>query len=342
MNKQATLLGLAIGDALGQPFEFRSSDMIIQSCWDGTFEWRSYDQAKINQMWGLSPGQWTDDTKMALCIANSLIEKQGFDVDDLAQKYIEWVESRDLRGIGTRTTRSIEALKRGVSPLESGKKETARRAPSFKRKSADPTETETGELHGIGDFCGCGTVMRAAPFGVFYRNNLDKMVEACKLDANITHNHADARDSSIFLCLVISNLLNGLSVDDAVAEAMKYPYEYDHVVRLNHEAIDMAKANTNFTDGISLGVAGTAHETLASALYCFLKFRSFDDAVASCVLLGGDTDSRAAIAGAMAGAAYGRDAIKKDWVTQVEDSEKLQQLDDTLYSFELDRLLSEG
>ena len=203
--KQATLLGLAIGDALGQPFEFSSADMIINSGWNGDMAGSSFG---FKGMWNLNPGQWTDDTKMALCITNSLLSKKEFDVSD-------------------------------------------------------------------------------------------------------------------------------------VADAMQYPYEYDHVVRLNQEAIELAASDVNFIEGTTLGVNGTAHETLASALFCFLRFRSFNDSVAACVLLGGDTDSRAAIAGAMAGAAYGVDMIREDWISQVEDSEKLQKLDDDLYAFELDRLLSE-
>jgi ADP-ribosylglycohydrolase len=104
------MLGLAIGDALGQPFEFSSAHQIIQSGWDGGMTY--------GDVWKLDPGKWTDDTKMALCIAESLLEKKGFDINDVAQKYIEWVETGDLRGIGMTCEASINRMKAGIPPLE--------------------------------------------------------------------------------------------------------------------------------------------------------------------------------------------------------------------------------
>lgn len=329
----ATVLGLAIGDALGQPFEFSTSDQIIKSGWKGDLIGSTYG---FEGMWNLDPGQYTDDTMMALCISNSLLDKDEFDLDDVAKKYIGWVESRDLRGIGIRTERSIHNLIRGISPKESGQKHVGRPKPSFKRISKSVEELPTDSLHGPGNFCGCGTVMRCAPIGLFYYKAEEEMIRAAAEDATITHDHADARDSSIFLCRLIADILFCNDPFERV-EAMCGEYsgwfEYDHVTRLCKEALDMARdKSTTFADAIALGTSGTAHETLASAVYCFLRYDNFKDAVASAVLIGGDTDSRAAIVGALAGTRYGLEGIPKDWVKQVEGSSMLKKIDADLYS----------
>ncbi len=129
-NKPSTLLGLAIGDALGQPFEFCSMEKIVASGWKKGFT--------KSGVWNLQPGQWTDDTKMALCIANSLVINQEFNPEDLAKRYVAWVNSGDIRGIGLTCERAISRLRTGVPITESGKMEAARNKPFFKRKSEDP------------------------------------------------------------------------------------------------------------------------------------------------------------------------------------------------------------
>ena len=325
--KYATVLGLAIGDALGQPFEFSSSEMILKSGWNGGLigGTRGFDG-----MWNLKPGQFTDDTLMALAISESLLEKKGFDIDNLASKYIQWVESRDLRGIGIRTESSIHNMMRGISPLESGKKGAGRPKPSFKRLGESPEEAAGDSLYGYGDFCGCGTVMRCAPIGLYFANQNDseELSNAAKADATMTHDHADARDSSEFLCYMIACAAQGMNLQDSLDLVMGFSYEGDHITRMMTKAIELSKeSGATFANGLSLGTSGTAHATLATAIYTLLVYPTFKEAVTASVLIGGDTDSRAAITGALAGTLYGLEGIPEEWVKQVEDSDKLQEID---------------
>lgn len=312
---RSTMLGLAIGDALGQPFEFSDTKKILATNWNGSFV--------SGLVWKLGPGQWTDDTKMALCIANSLVEKKGFDAEDIALRYVEWVRSGDLRGIGQTCEKAIYRLSSGMSVKESGSLGPARPKPSFKRVGQDP-------LTGTGDFCGNGTVMRAAPIGLYFRNDLAALEKAAKEDASMTHNHADARDASYALCHMIASLANGEDKFQAIISAMALNYEYPHVKAQIFKAFtDDVKS---LTDAIGvLGTRGTAHETLASAIYCFANYDNFADAVKSAILMGGDTDTRAAIVGALAGTYYSIDGIPSEYKT-VEDFDLLVSLDKKLFN----------
>jgi ADP-ribosyl-[dinitrogen reductase] hydrolase len=348
-KKHSTILGLAIGDALGQPFEFSSAQQIIQSGWDGGMTY--------GDIWKLEAGQWTDDTKMALCIAESLLEKGGFDITDLSQRYVQWLDGGDLRGIGGTCLTSIRRIKMGHDPLKCGGR-YVKDAITFTRSSDESSDVaerlgvdenwvsemrakkneartlyagEDEDLYGIGDFCGNGTLMRCAPIGLFFDGDSGQRDKAAMDDATMTHDHPDARDSSKFLCSVVADLANDLVLRDAIDNAMTKSYEYDHVPRLVKKAIDLADVKeSNFAHAIDLGNTGTAHGTLATAVFCCLKYHSFKESVTAAVLIGGDTDTRGAVVGAIAGTAYGLRGIPAEWVEVLEDSDRLQDIDTRL------------
>jgi ADP-ribosyl-[dinitrogen reductase] hydrolase len=317
MTTPSVILGLAIGDALGQPFEFSNSKQISDTKWKGDFTY--------GNLWKLKAGSWTDDTKMALCIARCLAEQPDFDVNVVAQGYVDWVKSGDLRGIGNTCERSISNLFQGMSPLESGKKEKARAKPSFSRVGRSFDDAS--------DVCGNGIVMRVAPIAVRYRKNPNKAFEMARLDANITHDHPDARDASVALTDLLIRLLNGEERTDAFVEVMNAAhYEWDHVPKAIRNAYNLLlETEPSWEDCILLGTSGTAHQSIATAMFCFVNYDSFEEAVVNSIRVGGDTDSRGAIVGAMAGAYYGLEGIPESYVKQVEDSEILQELDKTIY-----------
>lgn len=135
MIKIATLVGCAIGDALGNPFEMKSAESPAIQEWDGLFK-------AGGTFWVGEPGQYTDDTLMSIALSTSLIEKQGFDPDDVAQKYLAWYDSGNTRGIGGTTASALMHYKMGATWQESG-------------LTHNPDGTPTG---------GNGTAMRAAPW----------------------------------------------------------------------------------------------------------------------------------------------------------------------------------
>lgn len=161
--KIGTMIGLAIGDALGAPWEFNRIGGSVKD-WDG--ELLPHREFKA--------GQWTDDTKMAIQLAVSLIQEERFDPQVTALHYVNWYNSGDLRGIGSQTNKALSRIISGEKLSECGKVVTP-----------NP------------DYCGNGTIMRVAPIGVFFRDNIKQMNEAAGLDAVITHAHQDAIDASV-------------------------------------------------------------------------------------------------------------------------------------------------
>lgn len=319
MNKIATCLGLAIGDALGQPFEFCTPDQIKKSGWNGDLIY--------GDIWKLKAGQYTDDTLMALCIADALVADGKFVAQTVADNYIKWVESGNLRGIGNTCERSIYNMKKGFPLDQCGKKNIGRAKPSFKRVG------DVGKPDLATDFCGNGTVMRAAPIGLFFRNDLKALEAAAIQDATMTHDHPDARDASYVLCFIIAKLSQGEDLTYAVSQIVDLNQEYPHVLESIICGLECHNKEMSLDEvGTIMGTTGCAHSTLGTALYCAASSNSFQEALVKAVMMGGDTDTRAAITGAILGTVAGVEGIPAEWVKQVENTERLQ---------ELDRLLSE-
>lgn len=312
--KQASLLGLAIGDALGQPFEFLQPASIVKTGWQGDFINRNVKRER-------NPGDWTDDTKMALCIADSIVSEKKLNPEDIAKRYVEWYRSGDLRGIGIRCESSIMNLVQGVSYLESGKKENSKLKPTFKTISDA----------NLGDFCGNGTVMRVAPIGIAFHKDRQLLKEAAHADATITHDHADARDASWAVASIIADIIEGADISDAIFAAMELDFEYNHVPTMMLKGFELAQEDIDpFAAAGQMGSRGTAHQTLGTAVYAIFKEAEvFHPSLVTSILMGGDTDTRAAIVGAILGA-KGIDTIPKFLVEQVEDTKRLQDLDKKL------------
>src|SRR5208282_93978 len=180
MIKIATLVGCAIGDALGNPFEMKPAASPALQQWDGLFK-------AGGTFWKGQAGQYTDDTLMSIALSLSLIEKGGFDPDHVAQEYLAWYNSGNTRGIGTTTASAIVRLKLGANWQESGLTHSVDGLPAG----------------------GNGTAMRAAPLGLYYRNDPEKLLKAAVADASITHNSHEPKMGSVAVALAVSFLANG-------------------------------------------------------------------------------------------------------------------------------------
>lgn len=291
------LLGTAVADALGVPFEKKLVNHPELIAWDG----KTYLGSEHHK---LLPGQYSDDTQLSLEVSQSLIENHGFNPDDLAARYMDWFFSGRARGFGTTTKLAMQNLQSGKHWSESG----------------------------IAGSMGNGTAMRAAPFGVYYRNDIYSLINICKIDNGITHASADAEAGSIAIGLAAAYAVNH-DLDNLLEKIwLRLP---DSKVKTTIFSLDAMLHSNSITPSQALRVLGTkadVRETVPAALYCFLKFDNYHDAVVAAIKAGGDTDTTAAIVGALFGAKDGIKGMDVHIASKVEDADKLIELDSQLYN----------
>ena len=286
------LIGLAVGDALGMPVEGMRASQIR----------RAFGRVRdfMDAPWRrLKAGQWTDDTKMMLCHARSIVRRGYVDPDDTAHEFVEWFRSGDWRGIGNSTYESIKRLLAGVPPSESG---------------------------AWGEFAaGNGVAMRIAPVALADCDDLERLREDCRRVGVITHRHPEAIAGATAVAFTVAKAARGdLDPTLLVEETVDYVGECEVTRRLR-----MAKA---FLEGgmeveealARLGTGGYVVETVASAFFCFLRSPfDFEETVTRAVEGGVDADTTGAIAGAISGAFNGLEAIPERWRRGVEGAAEI-------------------
>eukprot|EP00697_Spironema_sp_BW2_P011094 gnl/Spiro4/26683_TR13252_c1_g1_i2.p4 gnl/Spiro4/26683_TR13252_c1_g1~~gnl/Spiro4/26683_TR13252_c1_g1_i2.p4 ORF type:complete len:329 (-),score=-4.60 gnl/Spiro4/26683_TR13252_c1_g1_i2:7935-8921(-) len=301
----ATLVGCAVGDALGVPFEMKAPSHKSFKDWDGMFRdggtFRKFNKA----------GEWSDDTIASICLTESLLECNGFDVENVADKYLTWYKSGEFRGMGSTTSHALWRLKSGQSWRESGM---------------------------VGDeFGGNGTAMRAAPIGIYYRNNIEKLVESAIMDATITHNSKEPKMGSVAIAVAVAELSSANSDWDGIAPEKSDVLNriIDVICALGDSVVlqklklakELLATDMPHEEALAkIGVRGYVPETVGAAMYCLVKTNSFKEAVLMAVRAGGDADTTGAICGAMAGTFYGLEGIPEEYHA-VEEFENLKLLD---------------
>lgn len=298
----ATLTGLAVGDALGMPFETKPlADPELLS-WGGPGDFRGSPYHK------LQPGQWTDDTMMARAIAESLVEACDFSPADIAKRYVAWLASGNLRGMGETTKTALQHLQRGCPWVQSG----------------------------IPGAEGNGPAMRAAPIGVFYRRNLAHVVKVARQEASITHDSEVAREGAAAVALGVALIARGEFHDHSQDLIAMVVQNLSKGTQIRYGLIAAAsKAKRQYEQPwVTLAEMGTgAHilKTVPAAFFAFATTRTYKAAVEAAIRAGGDTDTTAAIAGALAGTFYGIAQVAP-YLSRLEDAEALRALEQRLFA----------
>jgi len=298
------LLGLAIGDALGSRVEGYSPEAVQRSNVDMT--------EFLEELWSWSRGRWTDDTKMAIALTESIIDAHGFNPEQAAKRYLEWYASGDLRGIGNITQQSLENLKEGASWQNSGVK-------------ADWA-------------AGNGTAMRVAPLGLLNIDTIENLWRNAADDAIITHNNHEAINGSFAVAFAVSHLVKGdITPDNLIPEVLNFLHPSDVLLRLE-AAQKLIEQGSASRDALAdLGTGGYVVETVASSFYCFITSPdSYEAAVYNAIRGGNDTDTTAAITGALSGAFLGFEGIPLKWREEVEDAPAIERLATELYNTALE------
>lgn len=277
------LVGLAVGDALGTTLEFEDRDTLphhTEMLGGGPFH--------------LKPGQWTDDTSMALALAESLIAHPEFDATDLMTRFVEWADNGAYSCTGT-------CFDIGI---------TTRMALRQFQKTGDPFAGSDDA-----DSAGNGSIMRIAPVALIGLSDAAFSRKLAVDQGRVTHAVPACRDA----CRLMVEVLRDLILDTGHAFRPRSPEAY-----LAIEAVAMGGYKGKSRDEIRS--SGYVVHTLEAALWAVERTTTFEDAVVLAVNLGGDADTVGAVAGQLAGAKYGLSAIPQRWLGPLAWRDKLDAL----------------
>jgi ADP-ribosyl-[dinitrogen reductase] hydrolase len=302
---RGSLLGLATGDALGMPFEFLEPEMF----------------SPVEDMVGggglqLPAGSWTDDTSMALCLAESLIERRGFDPVDQMERYIRWYKEGYLTSTGW-------CFDMGGTVLE---------ALLFFMRTHEPY---CGSVDPI--TAGNGSLMRLAPVPLLYARHPEEAIEKAVQSSRTTHGADAAVDACRYMAGLIVGALNGTSRDDLLSERFCPIPGYWREHPLAPEIDEVAAGSFKHRNPPEIMGTGYVVKSLEAALWAFYSSWSFREGALLAVNLGNDADTTAAIYGQLAGAFYGVDGIPESWLDKLARRELIES-----YAEELYRMAQEG
>lgn len=280
------LLGLACGDAVGTTLEFThraSLTPISDMVGGGPF--------------GLKPGQWTDDTSMALCLGESLLTCNGFDARDQMARYLNWWQWGYWSATG-------ECFDIGM---------TVRQALSRFQDTGEPFAGSTDPAT-----AGNGSIMRLAPVVLYYYPDQHEVAAAAAQSSRTTHGAAEAVEACRLLAQVLANALAGQSKDELLTLA---PEQYG-------EPAIRELAAGSFRHKRREDVRGTGYciASLEASLWCFWSTDSYAAAVLAASNLGDDADTTAAITGQIAGAYYGKQGIPTHWLERLHQRADIEEM----------------
>jgi len=284
------LLGLAVGDAVGTTVEFKPR---------GSFP-RMTDMIG-GGLFSLKAGQWTDDTSMALCLATSLITKQGFDPTDQMDRYWNWYKNGYLSStgrcfdIGNTVSYALDRYHHTRNPFSG---------------SDSPNSA------------GNGSLMRLAPVPIFYFPDHEKIIHFAVESSRTTHGALECLEACQLFAEMIYLALSGQSKDQIL---------FGTSVKISSPKIsDIAEGNYSQKSIAQIHGTGYVVESLEAALWCFYRTNSFESAILQAANLGDDADTTAAICGQIAGAFYGESGIPEKWLDKLYMRREITDLADQL------------
>lgn len=296
----AALFGLAIGDALGVPVEFKKREEL---------KGRRVKDFEGYQTHNQPPGTFSDDSSLTFCLAESLCH--GYDLNDMGERFVKWffegywTAGGEVFGVGKSTEDSITGLRDGVSPLQSG-------------NYAD-------------DCYGNGSLMRILPL-LFYIKDFDdeERYRIIREVAVITHGSVRTILACFYYLEFALELLNGEHKLHAYLKTMHRVNAF--IKEKNFPGEDVALFEPLLRDAITTRSVDSivsihhAHLTIQAAMYCFMITESYEEAVLMAVTLGDDTDTTASVTGGLAGIYYGFDAIPVKWRNEIRRSNDINDL----------------
>jgi ADP-ribosyl-[dinitrogen reductase] hydrolase len=287
------LLGLAVGDAVGTSVEFlpRSAFTPLKDMLGGG-------------PFKLKPGQWTDDTSMALCLATSLVEQDGFAPHDQMERYLRWRDhgylssTGDCFDIGGTVNRALERFRQTGEPFAG---------------SSDPRSA------------GNGCIMRLAPIPMFYYADLQAVEGYAAESSRTTHGATECLDACRLFARIIMRALQGKPKDEILLGDKESFRGASKIVAL---------AQGSYIHKVIEEIRGSGYvvDSLEAALWSFQNSASFAEAILQAANLGEDADTTAAVCGQLAGAYYGYSGIPSHWVKKLTLRDEIIRLADLMFN----------
>ncbi len=293
------LLGLAVGDAVGTTLEFKPP---------GTFT--PLDDMTGGGPFHLKAGQWTDDTSLALCLATSLVEKQGFDPADQMARYVRWYRDGYLSSTGScfdigNTTRDV--LHRFMT-------------------TGEPFAGSTDPY-----MAGNGSVMRLAPVPMMYRAAPEKTIHFAGESSRTTHGAETAVSACHYFAALVIGALNGEHKETVLAPHYTPIPNYWQQHPLTPQIAEVADGSFKRRQPPDIVGSGYVVKSIEAALWAFHHTDNFREGCLLAANLGDDADTTAAIYGQIAGAFYGETDIPPEWRQKLALRSTIESLADQLF-----------
>jgi ADP-ribosyl-[dinitrogen reductase] hydrolase len=295
---RGALLGLAAGDALGTTLEFKPP---------GSFQ-------PIDDMIGGGPfrlkaGQWTDDTSMALCLAESLVECAGFDPADQMRRFVRWwregawSSTGSCFDIGVTTRSALRRFEDTGEPLAG---------------STDPQSA------------GNGSIMRLAPVPLAFAPHAELAIAMAGESSRTTHGARTCVDACRYLAGLIVGALRGEGKSALLSPRYAPVSGLWERHPLAPEIDEVAAGSFLRRDPPEIVGSGYVVRSLEAALWAFAKSESFEEGALLAVNLGDDADTAGAVYGQLAGAYYGVEGMPERWLEKLWMRAEIEELADGL------------
>lgn len=301
---KSVLFGVAVGDALGVPVEFRSRETIKKNPVTGMTGYGAYNQPA---------GTFSDDSSLTFCLAEALTS--GFDLKIIGQNFVKWYYENYwtphgvVFDIGITTKNAIERLSQGIKPESAGSK----------------------DIYSNGN----GSLMRILPLLFYLKEKpVSERFEVTGQVSSITHGHIRSVIACFYYLEFARKILNGEDKFDIYKGLKKTITSFLNSLPVDTEEITnfsrLLEGNIYEVTEEQISGSGYVIHTLEAIVWCLLTTGNYSDAVLRAVNLGDDTDTTGAVTGGLAGLFYGYENIPKEWVKQIARSEDIENLAERL------------
>ncbi|WP_068505503.1 ADP-ribosylglycohydrolase family protein [Paenibacillus kribbensis] len=292
------LVGLATGDALGTTVEFSSP---------GTFE--PVTDIVGGGVFGLKPGQWTDDTSMALCLAESLVRKDEFDPADQMRRYTNWYYVGYMSSTGT------------CFDIGGATREALHRFEA----TGDPYSGSVDPMS-----AGNGSIMRLAPVAMAYANRPEEAIRYAEMSSRTTHGAVESVEACAVLASILVAALQGADKEAMLSADVCRKWRRD-MPTYSTAIEEIIVGSYRHKEPPEIQGTGYVIRSLEAALWAFYHSTSFEEGALLAVNLGNDADTTGAVYGQIGGAYYGLNGIPTRWHEKLSMKETIDELTEALW-----------